>query len=576
MIDDKNNTSVNNDLSLTKNEKSNKFNESNISITVEKSKNDSKNKLNSKNLKDSIINSDFNLNKKLTNIKETMSSFSTDRKNKTKEKSDIIDNYKNKEQSVNKNELSKVLNKKISKESVDDFFSSKSSKYNSEERNKDKGDKKKYKITINKDDLKSVSNGENSVINNVLKYKYGVGSVGNSANSLRLESNNEIINKSKEEEISFKQDNLKERFIRNYNIESSSKLNYLISEGFDTHRSISDHYYNSSFKNIIIKSKNINFNNVRKKSNKSNSQIVTESTYKNIANDIIDYDNSLFHYNLHKIEINGTKHFFQFLKCKDEEKNIDKEREDLKSYILNLDKNKDKNILNVQNNCLFSLYKKRNNIIFEYCSNPTMDKILYFYKIKNPYWIKNPITIAVGNIIFKIIVGKRPRSVYNSDNNLSNEKKSNNSRNLENQVDIINKDEYLKQNKYSKYRSTSDSKNSLNYNANNTNGFSYDISIIKYYKNPSDNKLYKFNSLTKDVVKIGRSSKCEIKLEDPFTSKIHLQIKFDSDASKWYIIDGNEGEKSNLGTWIIIDKNIKIENDSEIKFHNYLLNISFS
>jgi len=115
-------------------------------------------------------------------------------------------------------------------------------------------------------------------------------------------------------------------------------------------------------------------------------------------------------------------------------------------------------------------------------------------------------------------------------------------------------------------------------NAGNTTKdppINYDISIVKYDKDPSNNKLFKFNSTTKSHISIGRSSDCDIQMKNSFVSKIHCRISYDRALSKWVIFDGTEKKPSSHGSWMILNSKISIEDGSEIKFNNYLLMFSF-
>lgn len=63
---------------------------------------------------------------------------------------------------------------------------------------------------------------------------------------------------------------------------------------------------------------------------------------------------------------------------------------------------------------------------------------------------------------------------------------------------------------------------------------------------------------------IGRSSKCQVFLDDGMVSKQHASIIFTADK-KWVIIDGTACKNSLNGTWLYINKDWKIEPGLEFK-----------
>ena len=108
-----------------------------------------------------------------------------------------------------------------------------------------------------------------------------------------------------------------------------------------------------------------------------------------------------------------------------------------------------------------------------------------------------------------------------------------------------------------------------NLNFINEKDINQEISLVKYDKDPSNNKLFKFNSSMKDSITIGRSSICDIQIKNSFISKTHVRILFDKKASKWVLFDGcNITKPSSQGSHIIINDEVKIDDNTEIKFNH--------
>lgn len=285
---------------------------------------------------------------------------------------------------------------------------------------------------------------------------------------------------------------------------------------------------------------------------------------------------------------------------------------------LNLNHISDKNLIKASNDNIFIIYfcLTTKRYIFKFLTNPTVDKSLFYLKLQHNknYYLDKTIILHIGNCLFKIIPGLTGRSnkQYSESNeqvesendrfiklglesrvlassfssNISNNQLNNN--NNANFTNCYNNNEYCEDNnqKDSYY-------NKNNYSINNTNTkknpkvrfenqskkdllVNYEISIIKYDKDPSNNKLFKFNSTTKSNITIGRSSDNDIIIKNSFISKYHIRIIFDNDACKWALIDGCSSKPSSQGSWVILNSKIQIDNNTEIKFNNHVLKFILS
>ena len=57
---------------------------------------------------------------------------------------------------------------------------------------------------------------------------------------------------------------------------------------------------------------------------------------------------------------------------------------------------------------------------------------------------------------------------------------------------------------------------------------------------------------------IGRSPNCDIRIEDELLSKMQSTIYFDQNAEAWVIEDGYQGKSSTNGTWLYLNEEVKI------------------
>ena len=386
------------------------------------------------------------------------------------------------------------------------------------------------------------------------------------------------------EEISFKAKNIKGiHFSCNYNnIGSSQKLNLFTWASVDGENEFSDKYTNSSINNGPLK--NIVLKVTSKRYTNEDASVGNTSTYNNSCKNTV-INNSRNNVTIDNILFNNSEVFINprgligdknprgyVLFGKEKEKktlsieNYSNTRSDVE---LNLNSRQDKNIIESQNNNVFMIYydSKEEKFFFKYLTNRINDKILFYLRLKynKRFIIENEIIILIGNTVIKIIPGKIGR-----DEELVNKlPKSTEKTTSKDVLDKYTKNNSVGGDEILLYRKITNPKLKL-ISEKTEEKVNYDISLVKYDKDPSNNKLYKFNS-SKTNITIGRSSECDIKYSDTFISKVHCRIYFDPIINKWIIYDGSEHKKSSEGTWLILNSKVPIEDEEEIKFNNNLI-----
>ena len=71
---------------------------------------------------------------------------------------------------------------------------------------------------------------------------------------------------------------------------------------------------------------------------------------------------------------------------------------------------------------------------------------------------------------------------------------------------------------------------------------------------------------TENEITIGRNEKCKVRVNSSILSKINCTIRFNINTHFLEIIDGYKGKSSTNGTWMLCEKNIKINLDKEENF----------
>ncbi len=61
------------------------------------------------------------------------------------------------------------------------------------------------------------------------------------------------------------------------------------------------------------------------------------------------------------------------------------------------------------------------------------------------------------------------------------------------------------------------------------------------------------------VLVIGRSPNCDIRIDDELLSKMQATVVYDVKLGMWVIIDGFEGKASTNGTWLYLNEEVKIK-----------------
>lgn len=260
---------------------------------------------------------------------------------------------------------------------------------------------------------------------------------------------------------------------------------------------------------------------------------------------------------------------------------------------LNLNTKYDKALIESSNNNIFSVYFCHINkkYYFKFLNDPSIDKTLFYLKLKHKkeFILEKTLIVQLGNCLLKLIPGKVGRSNKSElDNNdsvndnfvklgleskqlMSSFSSSNNNFDLNSSKKVV--PEFNR--KKTKCLSIDIQNNNNNLFQEDSKLVNYEISIVKYDKDPSNNKLFKFNSNTKTSITIGRSSDCDIQLKNSFISKVHLRIEFNNIANKWSLLDGSLRKPSSQGSWVILNSKVVIEENSEIKFNNHSMMFNF-
>ena len=71
---------------------------------------------------------------------------------------------------------------------------------------------------------------------------------------------------------------------------------------------------------------------------------------------------------------------------------------------------------------------------------------------------------------------------------------------------------------------------------------------------------------TENEITIGRNEKCKVRVNSSILSKINCTIRFNINTHFLEIIDRYKRKSSTNGTWMLCEKNIKINLDKEENF----------
>jgi hypothetical protein len=259
---------------------------------------------------------------------------------------------------------------------------------------------------------------------------------------------------------------------------------------------------------------------------------------------------------------------------------------------LNLNSKYDKALIESNNNNIFSVYFCHINkkYYFKFLNDPSIDKTLFYLKLKykREFILENTIIIQLGNCLLKLIPGKIGRSNKSeADNNdsvndnfvklgLENKQLMSSFSSSNNNFDLNTSKKVASEFNRKKTKCLSiDLANNINLLQEDSKLINFEISIVKYDKDPSNNKLFKFNSITKSNISIGRSSDCDIQLKNSFISKLHMRIEFNPNINKWTLLDGSPKKPSSQGSWVILNSKTAIEENCEVKFNNHLMSFNF-
>ena len=96
---------------------------------------------------------------------------------------------------------------------------------------------------------------------------------------------------------------------------------------------------------------------------------------------------------------------------------------------------------------------------------------------------------------------------------------------------------------------------------------------LKLYLDNGEIELYLFDT-KKNLIKIGRSKRCDIILNSLEYSRIQTCIFFNKNEKMWYIKDGIGDKSSMNGTWLFINFPWEISYDTKVRIGKNLLELS--
>jgi predicted component of type VI protein secretion system len=92
---------------------------------------------------------------------------------------------------------------------------------------------------------------------------------------------------------------------------------------------------------------------------------------------------------------------------------------------------------------------------------------------------------------------------------------------------------------------------------------------LKLFGGPSTGEVFYFKP-DSDVIKIGRSTNCEVAIEDAVLSKLQAHIRYNPEKECWILEDGSNGKRSLNGTWLYLNDDFEIYNGMTFKANQTL------
>ena len=77
---------------------------------------------------------------------------------------------------------------------------------------------------------------------------------------------------------------------------------------------------------------------------------------------------------------------------------------------------------------------------------------------------------------------------------------------------------------------------------------------IKIFGGPSAGEVYFFRSSCPEILVIGRTQDCDIKINDKLLSKNQAHIRYSADDDVWILTDGLQNKSSTNGTWLYLNE----------------------
>jgi hypothetical protein len=92
---------------------------------------------------------------------------------------------------------------------------------------------------------------------------------------------------------------------------------------------------------------------------------------------------------------------------------------------------------------------------------------------------------------------------------------------------------------------------------------------LKLFGGPSTGEVFYFKP-DSDIIKLGRSTSCDVAIEDAVLSKLQAHIYFNHDKDCWVLEDGINNKRSLNGTWLYLNEDFEIYNGMTFKANQTL------
>lgn len=94
---------------------------------------------------------------------------------------------------------------------------------------------------------------------------------------------------------------------------------------------------------------------------------------------------------------------------------------------------------------------------------------------------------------------------------------------------------------------------------------SYSEVKLTFVEGPAKGSNFIFNSSETQKILIGRNEKSSVYIKDETISRLNTTLVYSESDSTWSVVDGDGTKNSVNGTWILLDKFVKVEADMIIK-----------